>query len=57
MKRVFNSGAVEIQSQSQGKFTVNGQRLKKYLPGDSMIFDEVEMDIEEGDSEPAPPPA
>ena len=57
MKKVLNSGAVEVQSQSQGRFTVNGQRLKKYLPGDSMITDEAELDREEGEAELAPPSA
>ena len=57
VKIVLNSGAVEILSQSQGRFTVNGQRLNKYLPGDSMITDEAELDREEGEVELAPPSA
>ena len=34
VKKVLSNGAVEIQSPSQGTFTVNGQRLKQYLAGE-----------------------
>jgi hypothetical protein len=46
VKRVMDNGAIEVQSTSHGRFLVNGQRLKHYLPGDSMLMGEEECEDE-----------
>ena len=46
MKKVFPSGAVLVQSQSQGAYMVNGQRLKEYHQGDSLEIEEDEWEAE-----------
>ena len=38
VKKVFPSGAIIVQSQSEGRFTVNGQRIKHYTHGDKFPF-------------------
>ena len=47
VKKVFPNGAIQVQSQSQGTFLVNGQRLKQYHPGDSLTIEE---DVQEMDA-------
>jgi hypothetical protein len=43
--KVFQSGAVEIKSQSNATFTVNGQRLKHfYLPHDGDYYSSLKLD-------------
>jgi len=42
VKKVMFNGAVEVLSPAQGKFTVNGQRLKHYFPRDSLLIEENE---------------
>lgn len=49
VKKVFPNGAVLVQSQSQGEYMVNGQRLKEYHQGDSLEIEEDEL--EEVDAE------
>jgi hypothetical protein len=43
--KVFPSGAIEIKSQSNETFTVNGQRLKHYyLPHDGDYYSSLKLD-------------
>jgi hypothetical protein len=50
VRRVMENGAIEVQSPSQGRFLVNGQRLKHYLPSDSMLTQVEEEEGVEGSS-------
>jgi hypothetical protein len=47
VKKVMSNGAVEVLSPAQGKFTVNGQRLKHYFPGDSLVIEEDEDQMDD----------
>ncbi|XP_024313356.1 uncharacterized protein LOC112269992 [Brachypodium distachyon] len=37
VKKVFGNGALEVQSPSEGIFSVNGQRVKHYFNGDPIL--------------------
>lgn len=37
VKKVFGNGALEVQSPSEGRFSVNGQRVKHYFNGDPIL--------------------
>ncbi|XP_037441880.1 uncharacterized protein LOC119310144 [Triticum dicoccoides] len=43
VKKIMQSGAIQVQSTSGGLFLVNGQRLKPYIPGDPLLISEDEM--------------
>ena len=49
VKKVMSNGALEVQSPSEGIFSVNGQRAKHYFAGDPIPeLDEEEDEVELG---------
>ena len=49
VKKILQNGAIQVQSTSGGLFLVNGQRLKPYIPGDTLLISEDENASEDQD--------